>query len=418
MDHFHIRNDEYLCENVPLRVIAEAVGTPVYVYSRATLERHADVFRDAVNQAGPAHLAFAIKANPNLAVVGVMARKGYGADVVSVGEMTRAIASGMAPHDIVFSGVGKTAAEMRTAIGAGVGQFNIESEVEGEELSAIAVDLGVTATVALRVNPDVDAGTHAKISTGKADNKFGVPIDQAATIFSRLSRLGGLNLRGLAVHIGSQLLSLDPLESAFVRLGTLIRDLRAAGYVITHVDLGGGLGVAYRDTDRPVPPADYGAMVARVTADWDVTLMYEPGRVIVANAGVLLSQVIRVKPGANHPFVIVDAAMNDLARPAMYDAWHDFVAVRPSNSRITANIVGPVCETGDTFAMGREVSEVAAGDLVMFRSAGAYGATMASTYNSRPMVPEVLVDGDRWAVVADRIPAEDIMAAERVPDWL
>lgn len=418
MDHFHIRNGEYQCEDVPLRVIAEAVGTPVYVYSRATLERHADVFRDAVAQAGPAHLAFAIKANPNLAVVGVMARKGYGADVVSVGEMKRALAAGMAPADIVFSGVGKTAAEMRSALTAGVGQFNIESEVEGEELAAIAASMGLNATVALRVNPDVDAGTHAKISTGKADNKFGVPIDQAIDIYGRLARHASLNLRGIAVHIGSQLLSLDPLEAAFIRLGQLLCDLRNAGHVITHVDLGGGLGVAYRDSDQPVHPDDYGAMIARVTADWNVTLMYEPGRVIVANAGVLLSQVIRVKPGASHPFVIVDAAMNDLARPAMYDAWHEFVAVRPGNSRITANIVGPVCETGDTFAMGRDISEVAAGDLILFRSAGAYGATMASTYNSRPMVPEVLVDGDRWAVVADRIAAEEIMAAERVPDWL
>ncbi len=418
MDHFHIRDGAYWCEDVPIAAIAAAVGTPVYVYSRATLERHADAFRDGVARAGPAHLAFAIKANPNLAVVGVMARKGYGADVVSGGEMRRAIAAGVAPQDIVFSGVGKTQDEMRDALAAGVGQFNIESEGEGDELASVAADMGCRASATLRVNPDVDAQTHAKISTGKADNKFGVPIDQAPAMFDRLARHDGLNLRGVAVHIGSQLLSLDPLRTAFAKVGDLVGTLRAAGHHITHVDLGGGLGVAYRDTDRPPSPADYGAMVADVTRGWDVTLMYEPGRVIVANAGVLVTRVIRVKPGVVHPFVIVDAAMNDLARPALYDAWHDFVAVRPTNRRTTATIVGPVCETADTFATGRPIEAVEANDLVMFRSAGAYGATMASTYNSRPMIPEVMVDGDNWAIVADRISAEAIMAAERVPDWL
>lgn len=418
MDHFHIRDGAYWCEAVPIETIAAAVGTPVYVYSRATLERHADAFRAGVEPAGRAHLAYAIKANPNLAVVGVMARKGYGADVVSAGEMRRAIAAGVAPPDIVFSGVGKTQSEMRDALNAGVGQFNIESEIEGEELAAVASAMGRTAIVTLRVNPDVDARTHAKISTGKADNKFGVPFDAAPAMFDRLSRQDGLMLRGVAVHIGSQLLSLDPLRTAFGRIGELVAQLRAGGHSITHVDLGGGLGVAYRDADRPPTPADYGAMVAEVTRGWDVTLMYEPGRVIAANAGVMVTQVIRVKPGVEHPFVIVDAAMNDLARPALYDAWHDFVAVRPTNRRTTASIVGPVCETADTFAVGRSIEAVEAGDLVMFRSAGAYGATMASTYNSRPMVPEVMVDGDKWAVVADRISAEAIMAAERVPDWL
>ncbi len=418
MDHFHRIDGEYHCEQVPLRLIAQAVGTPVYVYSRATLERHADVFRAGVAAAGPAHLAYAIKANPNLAVVRVMARKGYGADVVSVGEMTRALAAGMVPQDIVFSGVGKTQAEMRAAIAAGVGQFNIESEGEGDELAEVALAMATIAVATLRVNPDVDAGTHAKISTGKADNKFGVPIDHGCDIFERLARREGLRLRGIAVHIGSQLLSLYPLEAAFVQVGELLGQLRRRGHRITHVDLGGGLGVAYRAQDRPPSPADYGAMIARVSAGWDVTLMYEPGRVIVANAGVLLTQVIRVKPGVVHPFVIVDAAMNDLARPAIYDAWHDFVAIRPSGARTTATIVGPVCETSDTFAVGREIDAVTAGDLVMFRTAGAYGATMASTYNSRPMVPEVMVDGDKWAVVADRISAETIMGAERVPEWL
>lgn len=418
MDHFEFRNGVCHAEDVPLPAIAAAVGTPVYVYSRATLERHARVFRTALAGVDDAQLAFAVKANPNLAVLKVMAQAGYGADVVSAGEMVRALAAGMAPAAVIFSGVGKTKREMAKALDAGIGQFNIESEAEGEELAMLAAARGERATAALRVNPDVDAGTHAKISTGKAENKFGIPYDQASEIYARLAALPGLNLRGIAVHIGSQLLSVEPLRAAFERVGDLVRRLRASGQRVTHVDLGGGLGVAYRADDRPVPPEDYGRMVAELTRGWDVRLMFEPGRVIAANAGVLVSEVIRVKPGANHPFVIVDAAMNDLARPALYDAWHDVLAVAPGGARMTANIVGPVCESTDTFAMGREMDQVAAGDLVLFRTAGAYGATMASTYNSRDMVPEVMVDGEKWAVVADRIPAETIMGAERVPEWL
>jgi diaminopimelate decarboxylase len=268
------------------------------------------------------------------------------------------------------------------------------------------------------VNPDVDAGTHAKISTGRKENKFGVPIDQAPAMFDRLAGLPGLNLRGVAVHIGSQLFDLAPLEAAYIRVGELVAELRVAGHAISHVDLGGGLGVPYRAGDVPPSPAEYGAMVARVTAGWDAELMFEPGRVIAGNAGVLLTEVIWVKPGVVHPYVIVDAAMNDLARVALYDAYHDFVAVRPTGERMTANIAGPVCESGDTFAMGREIDRVVSGDLAVLRTAGAYGATMASTYNSRPLVPEVLVDGDRFAVVADRVAAETLIAAERVPDWL
>jgi diaminopimelate decarboxylase len=264
----------------------------------------------------------------------------------------------------------------------------------------------------------VDAGTHDKISTGKADNKFGVPLDRAAAIYARLAALPGLEMRGLAVHIGSQLFDLAPLENAFVKLGALMRDLRAAGLTVSHMDLGGGLGVPYKPGDNPPSPADYGMMVGRVTRGWDATLMFEPGRVIAGNAGVLLTRVVRVKQGAFDPFVIVDAAMNDLARPALYGAWHDFEAVRPSNKRMTANIVGPICETGDTFAMGRDIEGVEPGDLAVFRTAGAYGATMASSYNSRGFVAEVMVDGDRFAVVADRIAPEAIAASERVPDWL
>ncbi len=418
MDHFSYKNNVLHAEDVPLPDIAEAVGTPVYVYSQATLERHARVFRDALSALDTPHLAFAVKANPNLAVLRVLQREGYGADVVSGGELDRALAAGMPPADIVFSGVGKTADELRHGLAQDIGQFNIESEEEGRELAAIAAARGVAARCTLRINPDVDAGTHDKISTGKADNKFGVPIGRAGAIYARLSALPGLNLRGIALHIGSQLDTLEPLETAFAKVGALVAELRAAGQSVTHVDLGGGLGVPYRKGEVLPSPAEYGAMVARVTAGWDVQLMFEPGRVIAGNAGVLLTRVIRVKTGVRHPFVVVDAAMNDLARPALYGAWHDFDAVQPTGESMTANIVGPICETGDTFAMGRDCDAVAAGDLAVFRTAGAYGATMASSYNSRGFVAEVLVDGDRFATVADRLPAAAIMGAERVPDWL
>jgi diaminopimelate decarboxylase len=332
--------------------------------------------------------------------------------------MRRALAAGIAPQMIVFSGVGKTAAEMIAALDAGIGQFNIESEEEGVELAAIAAARGMTAQCTLRINPDVDAGTHDKISTGKADNKFGVPISEAGQIFGKLAGLPGVNLRGVAVHIGSQLADLAPLEAAFTKLGALVAALRGAGHAITHVDLGGGLGVPYRVGEVLPAPAEYGAMVARVTKDWGVTLIFEPGRVIAGNAGVLLTRVVRVKRGIKDPFVIVDAAMNDLARPALYGAYHHFEAVVPNGAQMTANIVGPICETGDTFAMGRACDALEAGDLAVFRTAGAYGATMASSYNSRGFVAEVLVDGDRFAVVADRIEAGAIMDAERVPEWL
>ncbi len=418
MDHFEYRGGVLHAEDVPLPAIAAEVGTPVYVYSRATLTRHARVFRDALAVLPKVHLAFAVKSNPNLAVLKVLAAEGYGADVVSAGEMDRALAAGIPAADVVFSGVGKTAAEMRRALEAGCGQFNLESEEEGQELAEIAHAMGLTATATLRINPDVDAGTHAKISTGKAENKFGVPFDRAAGIYGRLSALPGLNLRGLALHIGSQLARLDPLEAAFIKAGSLMRAIRAEGFAVTHLDLGGGVGVPYRAGEVYPQPDEYAAMIARVTDGWDATLMFEPGRVITGNTGVLLTEVVRVKAGALHPWVVVDAAMNDLARPAMYDAWHDFSAVKPGGTRMTANIVGPICESSDTFAMARDIDTVARGDLAVFRTAGAYGATMANTYNSRPMVPEVMVDGGRWAVVADRIEPATILSAERVPEWL
>jgi diaminopimelate decarboxylase len=418
MDHFTRKNGVLHAEDVAIPAIAAQVGTPFYVYSTATLERHAQVLKAALADLPRVHIAFAIKANPNLAVLGVLAKQGYGADVVSGGELKRALAAGMKPEDIVFSGVGKTRGELQLGLDENIGQFNLELEEEGEVLADLAHAQGKTAPAVLRVNPDVDAGTHAKISTGKAENKFGVAIDRAPAIFDRLARRPGMNLRGVAIHIGSQLKTLAPLEAAYKRVGELVAQLRAAGHTITHVDLGGGLGVPYEPDDKVSSAEEFGAMVKRVTADWDVTLMFEPGRFICGNAGVLVTEVIWVKPASINPYVIVDAAMNDLARPALYDAYHAFEAVEPTGEKFVANIAGPVCETGDTFAMGREIDLVKSGDLAVFRTAGAYGATMASTYNSRALVPEVLVSGDKFAVVADRIQPETIMGAERVPEWV
>ena len=418
MDHFDYRNGVLHAEDIALPTLAEAVGTPLYVYSRATLTRHARVFRDALSVLPRVKLAFAVKSNPNLAVLKVLAAEGYGADVVSGGEMERALAAGMKADGIVFSGVGKTHAELARALEAGIGQFNLESEEEGLELAEIATAMGKTAQCVLRVNPDVDAGTHGKISTGKAENKFGVPYDRAAAIYARLATTPGLAMRGLALHIGSQLSRLDPLEAAFTKIGVLLRAIRESGHAVTHIDFGGGVGVPYKAGDVFPQPEDYAAMVARVTQGWDVTAMFEPGRVITGNTGVLMTRVVRVKEGVGAPWVVVDAAMNDLARPALYDAWHDFAAVSPEGATMEANIVGPICESSDTFAMGRTIDAVKRGDLAVFRTAGAYGATMANTYNSRPLVPEVMVDGDKWAVVADRIEPATILAAERVPEWL
>lgn len=422
MNHFDYRDGGMHAEAVPLSRIAEAAGTPAYVYSTATIERHVRVFGDAVagvESLEPPLIAFAVKANPNGAVLALMARLGLGADVVSGGELERAVAAGIDPARIVFSGVGKTAGEMERALALGIFQFNLESEAEAEELSAIALRRGAPAAVAMRINPDIDAGTHAKISTGKAENKFGMPLRDARAIAARIGRLDGLRLQGLAVHIGSQLADLAPLEAAFRKIGVLIGELREDGHAITVADLGGGLGVPY-DPSLPVPPepADYGAMVARVTRGWDVRLVFEPGRLIVANAGVLLSRVIRVKPGDLHPFVILDAGMNDLLRPSLYDAWHDIRAVRPRGGHMIANIVGPVCESGDSFAQARGIDRVEPGDLVALMTAGAYGATMASTYNSRGLAAEVIVDGDRFAIVRPRQPVSALIDAETLPGWL
>jgi len=419
MDHFQLRDGKLHCEDVPLAEIAAGVGTPVYVYSTATMCRHVAALREALEPLADPLIAYAVKANPNSAVIATLAKAGLGADVVSGGEYRRARAAGVPSDKIVFAGVGKTEAEMRLALEGGLYQFNLESLDEAEMLSTVATAMGRTAPVGIRINPDVGAGGHAKITTGAAENKFGIAIGEALSAYAHAARLPNLEVQGVAVHIGSQLTSLDPLERAFSRIGELIGELRAAGHDITVADLGGGLGVPYDPGQPPPPsPADYGAMIKRIAGGWNTRLVFEPGRLIVANAGVLLSRVIRVKPGATDPFVIVDAAMNDLMRPALYDAWHRIDAVRPNGRKRTANVVGPVCETGDTFATGRHMDDVAAGDLVVFRTAGAYAAAMSSTYNSRPLTPEVLVDGDRWAVVRPRMEVDALIAADRMPDWL
>jgi diaminopimelate decarboxylase len=419
MDHFGLVDGVLHAEAVPLDLIAEVVGTPVYVYSSATMRRHVAVFREAVASLEDPLIAFAVKANPNAAVLATLAREGLGADVVSAGELMRARAAGIPADRIVFSGVAKTADEMALALREGIYQFNLESEPEAETLSLVAQSLGATARVAWRVNPDVDAGTHAKISTGRAENKFGVPIGRARECYALAARLPGLSIAGVAVHIGSQLTDLAPFEAAFAKLGGLIAALRGDGHAIATADLGGGLGIPYNPALPPPPsPSAYGAMVVRATTGWNVRLIFEPGRMIVGNAGVLLARVVRVKQGAHAPFVIVDAGMNDLMRPSLYDAWHDLAAVVPRNDRVSANVVGPVCETGDTFAMGREIDMVAEGDLVVFRTAGAYGATMANTYNSRALVPEVMVAGDKWSLVRERLPLEALIAADHLPPWL
>lgn len=418
MSHFQLRQGVVHCEDVPLPAIAEAVGTPVFVYSAGAMRGQARKLRAALSPLRDPLVAYAVKANPNGAVLRTLAAEGLGADVVSGGEYRRARAAGIAADRIVFSGVGKTADEMALALEGGLCQFNLESLPEAELLSEVAVSMGRTAPVAFRLNPDVEAGSHAKISTGAAHNKFGIPISDAPAACARVAALPGLELRGVAVHIGSQLTSLAPLEAAFAKLGAMIAELRAAGHDIRTADLGGGLGLRY-DPSEPAPPTieDYGAMVARSTQGWDARLIFEPGRLIVGEAGVLLTEVIRVKPGAQSPFVILDAAMNDLLRPSLYDAWHGIEAVRPSDERMTADVVGPVCETGDTFAVGRDMDSVEAGDLMIIRTAGAYAATMGSTYNSRPLAPEVLVDGDQWAIVRVRHDVDAFLSDERLPPW-
>ena len=421
MDHFNYLNGALHAEDVPLSRIAEAVGTPVYVYSTATLTRHFGLFRQALDWTD--HLVcFAVKANSNLAVLKLMGDLGAGMDVVSGGEYARAKAAGVPGERIVFSGVGKTLAEMRQALEGGIRQFNLESEPEMRALSDLAASMGVEAPVAIRVNPDVDARTHEKIATGKSENKFGIPIAKARQVYAEAASLPGLRVVGVDVHIGSQLTDLEPYRAAYGKVADLTRALRADGHAITRLDLGGGLGIPYRrDNNAPPLPIEYGAVIRETVGDLGCEIEIEPGRNIVGNAGILLSRVIYVKEGEGRDFLIVDAAMNDLVRPAMYAAHHDIVpVVEPAVGAALRpfDVVGPVCESGDTFQKGTELPDMAAGDLIAFRSAGAYGAVMASEYNSRPLVPEVLVKGDHFAVIRARPTFEEMLARDSIPEWL
>jgi len=419
MDHFQYRDGELYAEDIAVAEIAKEVGTPFYCYSTATLERHFNVFSKAFDGAN-ALVCFAVKANSNLAVIKTLARLGAGADVVSGGELRRALQAGIPPEKIVFSGVGKRPEEMELALNAGILQFNVESEPEVRVLSEVASRLGKEAPIAFRVNPDVDAKTHAKISTGKAENKFGVPWQDVSRIYRDAAALPGIKIQGVDVHIGSQLTDLDPFNNAFLRVRELVEQLRGEGHDITQVDLGGGLGIPY-DGTIPPEPSSYGEVALNAMGNMGVQLIFEPGRLIVGNAGILVSEVIYVKEGAERKFIILDAAMNDLIRPAMYDGYHHIDTIKEPNKddgTESVDVVGPVCETGDTFARGREMSPVEAGDLVAFRSAGAYGAVMASTYNTRPLVPEVLVDGDKFAVIRARPSLEALLELDKIPDWL
>ena len=419
MNDFELQGGIIHGEKVPLPLVASVVGTPVFIYSTATMQRQTRILKSALASLDDPLIAFAVKANPNAAVLATLAAEGLGADVVSGGEYRRARAAGMSGDQIVFSGVGKTAAEMALALKGGIYQFNVESLSEAEMLSEVARSLDMTAPVALRINPDVAAGSHAKISTGSSQTKFGIPIASAKAAFTLASEMAGLSVRGVAVHIGSQLTSLEPLREAFERLGRLIGELRACGHEILTADLGGGLGISHDPAlSAPPSPEDYGALVRQVAGGWGARLIFEPGRLIVGNAGVLLTEVIRVKEGATHPFVIVDAAMNDLMRPSLYDAWHQIEAVAPDGRSFVADVVGPICETGDIFARAREIDEVKAGDLMIIRTAGAYAATMGSTYNSRPLAAEVLVSGSKWSVVRERQDVEALVHGDSVPAWL
>ncbi|NIZ08330.1 diaminopimelate decarboxylase [Pseudooceanicola sp. HF7] len=421
MDHFLYRDGALYAEDVPVAEIAAAVGTPFYVYSTATLTRHYQLFEEALS--GVDHvICYAMKAASNQAILKVMAGLGAGMDVVSGGEYARAIAAGVPGDKIVFSGVGKTREEMRAALSGGVRQFNLESEPEMERLNAVALEMGVVAPVTVRVNPDVDAKTHAKIATGKSENKFGIPITRAREVYARIAQMPGLKAVGIDVHIGSQLTDLEPYRQAFTLVGELVDALRADGHEITRLDLGGGLGIPYaRDNQAPPLPLEYGAVVQEVLGDKGCEIEIEPGRLIAGNAGLMVSEVVYVKQGEGRDFLILDGAMNDLIRPAMYEAWHDIVPVVEPEAGVDQqpyDIVGPVCESGDTFAKNRMMPPLVEGDLVAFRSAGAYGAAMSSEYNTRPLIPEVLVNGDQFAVIRKRPSYEEIINRDTIPQWL
>ena len=421
MDHFTYKNGHLNAEDVPLSDIAASVGTPFYVYSTATLTRHYRLFTDALSPL-PHQVCFAIKSLSNVAVLKVLGDLGAGMDVVSIGEYLRAKAAGVPGDRIVFSGVGKTRSEMRAALGGGIRQFNVESEPELRALSEVAASMGAVAPITIRVNPDVDAKTHEKIATGKKENKFGIPISRAPQVYAEAASLPGIDVVGIDVHIGSQLTDLAPFEEAYLKVADLTRQLRAEGHNIRRLDLGGGLGIPYtRGNDAPPLPSDYGAMIKRTVGDLGCEIEIEPGRLISGNAGLLVAAVIYVKQGEERDFLILDAAMNDLIRPSMYGAHHDIVPLVepvPGAEQQTYDVVGPVCETGDTFARARSLPRIAAGDLVAFRSAGAYGAVMASEYNSRPLIPEVLVHGDQFAVIRARPTFDEMVNRDRLPSWL
>ena len=421
MHHFAYRNGVLHAEDVDLIALSQAVGTPFYCYATATLERHYRVFAQAFADVD-ALICYAMKANSNQAVIATLARLGAGADVVSEGELLRARSAGVPPHKIMFSGVGKTAHELALAVEQGILCVNVESEAELELLAEIAVQKGRTADISIRVNPDIDPKTHAKIATGKAENKFGIPISRARDVYTRAAKLDGVRVVGVDMHIGSQITALDPFSDAFALLADFVRVLRADGHVIRHVDLGGGLGIPYREDNEPPPDPDaYAAVVKNATRDLDCQLIFEPGRLIVGNAGILLTRVLYLKRGEAKTFVIVDAGMNDLVRPTLYDAHHDIRPVREpqvSAPRTVADVVGPVCESGDFIALDRSMVEPKPGDLLAIMSAGAYGAVEASTYNTRALVPEVLVRKGEWALVRPRVTAAELIALDRMPAWL
>jgi len=421
MNHFNYRNGVLHAEAVNLSELAQAVGTPFYCYSTSTLERHYRVFTEAF--AGESALVcYAMKANSNQSVLRTLAKLGAGADVVSGGELKRALAAGIPPQKILFSGVGKTEAELRAALAAGILCINIESEPELELLSRLASEAGRTARISVRVNPDVDAGTHAKISTGKSENKFGIPLSRAREVYARAAKLPGIEVTGVDMHIGSQITDLGRMETAFRLLTEFVQALRADGHAISHIDFGGGLGIPY-DMDREAPPEPqaYATMVKRVSHNLGCTLVFEPGRLIVGNAGILVARVIYVKHGDAKNFVIIDAAMNDLIRPTLYEAYHDILPVVQPATRartIVADVVGPVCESGDYLALDRALPEPQAGDLLAIMTAGAYGAVQSGTYNTRPLVPEVLVKDAQYAVVRPRLEVEALIAMDRPAPWL
>jgi diaminopimelate decarboxylase len=418
MDHFAYHGGALHAEDVPLAKIAEAVGTPFYCYSAATLTHQYKTFTEAL-EGLDAVVCFAVKANANLAVLRTLAKLGAGGDVVSGGELTRALIAGMPADKIVFSGVGKTEAEIEQALVAGIRSINAESVPELDAINRVAKRLGKTATVTLRINPDVDAHTHAKITTGLNENKFGIEWTEAHRVIAEARDLGNVRIVGLAVHIGSQLTQLEPFREAFIRVRDLVAMLRADGIAITHLDLGGGLGIPYEQGGETPNPPDYGKIVRETVGDLGCKLAFEPGRLIVGNAGILVTKVIYMKDGATRRFAIVDAAMNDLIRPALYDAKHEIVPVSATNEPPEiVDVVGPVCETGDTFATQLALAPVKAGDLLAIRSAGAYGAVMSSTYNSRDLIPEVLVQGHDFAIVRKRMGLQAFLDHEQYPDWL